>query len=406
MRRRSVLLLLTALGCHHDAEPINEPPSAETLGPCTLASVADPADIDRAYQAWKDDLVTAEGAGGFRRVRRPDTPDGIVDSTVSEGIAYGMLIAVYLDDQPLFDDLWQYAQLWVDHHGLMKWYVDPTGTTACPGEDPALTCGAATDSDEDMAWALLLADAKWGGQGSLPESYLAYAKRQIDAIYQFEVDALESVLKPGDTWGGYAQTNPSYFAPAYYRVFGEVTGNVDGWQAVIDSSYTIIENALDEARGNEHNGLVPAWCSYDGTPNPPAPNPDQLPDDNWQYDSARIPFRIGQDYCYNDEPRAKAYLDKINAFYVGIGAGAIVDGYALDGTPQPDESSSDPSKSAVFIGCAGAGAMADGAHQSFIDETYTRVAGLDLLTRSRYYQRSWTVLTLLMMSGRLTSPFE
>lgn len=394
------------LGCAppSDGEPAGEP---ARLGECTLASNVDEADLEAAFEAWKDDLVTAEGAGGFRRVRRPDTPDGLPDSTVSEGIAYGMLIAVYMDDQALFDDLWQYSQLWVDRHGLMQWYVDPEGTEACPGLDPALACGAATDSDEDIAWALLMAERHWGGQGSLDEPYGVLARRQIEAVFQWEVDHSWSVLKPGDTWGGYAQTNPSYFAPAYYRVFGEVTDNVEGWQAVIDTSYQIIENSLNETNGNADNGLVPAWCDFEGTPRPPTPNdPTQLPDDNWQYDSARIPFRIGQDWCDHAEPRAKAYLDRINAFYAEIGADGIVDGYALDGTPRPDERSADPQRSAVFIGCAGVGAMADGEHQEFVDRAYERVAGLDLLTRSRYYQRSWTVLSLLMMSGRITTRFE
>ena len=30
------------------------------------------------------------------------------NSTVSEGIGYGMLLAVYMNDQTLFDGLWKY----------------------------------------------------------------------------------------------------------------------------------------------------------------------------------------------------------------------------------------------------------------------------------------------------------
>ncbi|MEM7154561.1 MAG: glycosyl hydrolase family 8 [Myxococcota bacterium] len=395
--------LLAALGCapgdSTDLEPAEE---IEQLGPCTLATNITDQQVEDAYAIWLEDIVTEEGAGGFRRTRRPDTPDGLPNSTVSEGVAYGMMMAVIMDDQPLFDDLWQYSQLWLDNHGLMMWYIDPTGTEACPGLDPELTCGAATDSDEDIAWALLMAEKKWGGQGSLDETYGVLARRQIETVFQWEVDHGWSVLKPGDGWGGYAQTNPSYFAPSYYRVFGEVTDNVEGWQAVIDTSYEIIENSLNEDNGNTDNGLVPAWCDFDGVPRPPTPNdPTQLPDDNWQYDSARIPFRIGQDWCYNEEPRAKAYLDKINAFYTSIGADDIVDGYALDGTPRPDERSDEPTKSAVFLGCAGVGAMADAENQEFIDRAAERVAGLDLTTRSRYYQRSWTAMSLMMMSGRM-----
>jgi endo-1,4-beta-D-glucanase Y len=399
MRAPALASLCAILAC---APAEAGPAEVERLGPCALASAAEEGDLEAAFAIWRDDLVVSEGAGGFRRVRRPDTPDGLPDSTVSEGIAYGLLIAVAMDDQALFDDLWRYEQLWLDQHGLMQWYIDPTGTEACPDREG--TCGASTDADQDMAWALLLAAEKWG-RGALDEPYLDVARTQIDAIFRAEIEDGFAVVRPGDTWGGYLQTNPSYFSPAYYRVFGEVTGNVDGWQAVIDSSYTIIENSLSAANGNADNGLVPAWCDYEGTPTPPeAPGPGQLPDDNWQYDAARIPHRIGQDWCWFEEPRARAYLDKINAFYAAIGPDAIVDGYALDGTPRPDERSEEPTKSAVFIGCAGVGAMADPAGQAFLDRAYERVAGLDLLTRSRYYQRSWTVLSLLMMSGRMRPP--
>ena len=84
------------------------------------------------------------GASGFLRTRRPDTPDGQPNSTVSEGIAYGVMIAAMFDDQPLFDAFYQYALRWSNDCGLMSWYIAPDGSRA-------LGNGAATDADEDMA---------------------------------------------------------------------------------------------------------------------------------------------------------------------------------------------------------------------------------------------------------------
>ncbi len=72
---------------------------------------ATPADAWRAFEAWRSEIVTADGARGFLRARRPDTPDGVANSTVSEGIAYGLIIAVLCDQQALFDDFYRYA-LW------------------------------------------------------------------------------------------------------------------------------------------------------------------------------------------------------------------------------------------------------------------------------------------------------
>lgn len=255
-----------------------------------------------------------------------------------------------------------------------------------------------------MAWALVMASARWGGQGTLDDTYESYARQQIDLILLHEVDRVLhrdspdeelreiSVLRPGPGWGGYDNTNISYMAPAYYRVFGEFTGQVEEWEALVDSTYGAIDNALNPANGNEQNGLVPGWSDYVGSP---------LSDDgHFQYDAIRTPARVGLDYCLYGEPRAKAYLEKINGFFTSIGVDNLVDGYDLDGTPRPDANSAEPQMSAVFVGCAGVGARASAENQAFVDRAYERVAGLDLLTRSEYYQRSWTVLSMLMMGGK------
>jgi hypothetical protein len=340
-------------------------------------------DVRRAYDAWKATLLVSEGAGGHLRVRRPNSSGAQVDSTVSEGIAYGMLMAVYMDDQPTFDELWKYSQLWLDPSGLMNWYINAEGTAP-------LGYGAATDSDEDMAFALVMADRQWGGSGSLDAPYLDLALRQIDLVWRYEVEAgTPPVLKPGDQWGGATLTNPSYFAPAFYRVFAEVSGN-SGWLEVVDSCYDILEASLNADSGNQDNGLVPAWCTAAGVP---THNPQ-----HFQYDSCRTPFRIGQDYCWFGEPRALAYLAKITGFYAGIGVVNLIDGYDLDGTPHP-EFSVDGSRAAAFVGPAGVGAMHDAAHQAFLDQAYADVATGDLIIGSIYYNTSWTVLSVLMLDG-------
>ncbi|HET9954772.1 MAG TPA: glycosyl hydrolase family 8 [Polyangiaceae bacterium] len=354
---------------------------------------ANAADARAAFERFRDEIVTSEGAGGFLRTRRPDTPDGVVNSTVSEGIAYGMIIAVMFDDQALFDGLYGYAMTWFNENGLMDWYIAPDGSKR-------LGVGGATDSDEDMAWALVMAHRQWGGRGALSETYLSHAKRQIDRVYELEVDhdRWPDMLIPGDDWRGQCVFNPSYFAPHQYRVFGEVSGNVQGWQRVIDRGYEIIENSLNDREGNRDNGLVPAWCDAEGNPVEAFPGAMQ----NYQYDSARTPFRLGQDFAYHAEPRARAYLQRISTFFANIGADRIVDGYTLRGEAAPDPKAIRPNPgSAVFVGCAAVGAMHDPRFASLVDGAYARVQRGDLLARSRYYNHCWTVMSLLMMTGNL-----
>ena len=124
-----------------------------------------------------------------------------------------------------------------------------------------------------------------------------------------------------------------------------------------------------------------------------------------QLDSCRTPFRVALDYCWNAEPRALAYLQKINGFYAGIGAAAMVDGYDLNGTPHPEFVTTGGPRAASFVGPAGVGAMATGAtHATLRDHAYASVATLMQLAGSTYYQTSWTALTLQMMTGLMPVP--
>lgn len=344
------------------------------------------ADAQASYQKWKTDLLTADGAGGFLRVRRPNSGTQ-VNSSNSEGIAYGMEIAVYMDDQPTFDKLWQYEQIHRGANGLMEWEISPTGSV--------LGSGAASDGDEDMAFALAMADKKWGGQGSLSDTYLNHAKKLIDLIWEHEIDhARNDVLMPGDQFEDGSVINISYFAPAYYRIFGQVTGKTADWERSVKSSYDALEAALNAANKNLTNGLVPAWSTPAGVPMAPPSSDHPI---HHQLDSCRTPFRLAQDYCWFGEPRALAYLKKINAFHASVGALNLVEGYNLDGSPYPGATL----HLAAFVGGAGVGAMATPEHAKVRDEAYTALAGWQsLLGGSLYYNQSWSMLSLLMMSGK------
>ena len=58
---------------------------------CIYPSSAHSADAQATYATWKSNLVTTDGAGGFQRVLRPDNENNATNTTVSEGIGYGMI---------------------------------------------------------------------------------------------------------------------------------------------------------------------------------------------------------------------------------------------------------------------------------------------------------------------------
>ena len=348
------------------------------------ASVYNNQDIINAYDKWYADCITSYGAGGYLRILRPNDSGLQIDSTVSEGIGYAMVIAVYMNDQNLFDNIWKYEQLHTDTNGLMNWYIDASGATDG-------TSGA-TDADEDMAWGLLMASKQWGGSGTLGSTYLSLAVAQINRIYTTETSG--QTIIGGDT---FTPINPSYFDPAYYREFEKATGQT-GWTTVAANCYTVLNNNLNQGYGNATNGLDSAWCTSAGvstnTNNPPY---------NYQYDACRTPFRIAEDYVWFGTTSAQTYLGLTSAFFSAIGATAIVDGYQLNGTPAPQLPTltlfqNPGTQSAAFVGPAGVGGMVSRTYQSYIDNTYADLVGSKLLVGGTYYNESWTVMSLLMLS--------
>lgn len=370
------------------SETANFPfPQNRSVGVCALPAINRNSDVMAAFEKWKTATVTSEGANGDLRVKRlASDPKLELGSTVSEGIAYGMLIAVYMNEQVMFDGFWRYSQQWLDEHGLMHWYINAAGT------EP-LGTGAASDADEDIAFALIMADRQWGGSGSLDDTYINLAKVQIDRVWEHEV--LDGkLLKAGDTWGGWGDVNVSYFAPSYYRTFAQVSGNA-GWLDVVQTTYDTLANSLREENGNSQNGLVPAWCTSDGEPNNNVWQDGSAPT-HYQYDSCRTPFRIGLDYCFFSEERALEYVTKTTGFFANVGAANIVDGYELDGTPRPEFGNG---QSAAFVGPATVGGMYSAENAQFIQDGYDQVKRLDLVVGGEYYDLSWTVISLLAMTG-------
>ena len=310
----------------------------------------------------------------------------MASGTVSEGIAYGMLIAVYFDDKALFDGLYKYWTSKVATNGLMTWCI-PAGGGSCSASG-----GTATDADEDAAFAMLMASKQWTSGG-----YSGTATTLINAV--MSTDMSGTYIKAGSNYSASQITNPSYFAPAFYRAFGS------SWNGLADNSYTLLNAALQ----GRSNGLVAAWCTG-GSCNAPASN-GGADDMNYQYDSHRIPWRIGLDYCWNGTAAAKTYLDKIVGFFAGkasTGVGRVFDIYELTGM----ETSNAAVNSGSAIGTAAAGAMGT-TQTAFMQDGWQLV--IDLLNRGEigdrlatsmsvksgysYFNATVGLLMLLTMSG-------
>jgi endo-1,4-beta-D-glucanase Y len=353
-----------------------------------------------AYNQWKSTFVSGN------RVIRPEKQN----DTISEGIAYGMLIAVNMNDQDLFDGLYGF---WKDHPvpttSLMTSCVPggPPDGGAVTGPPCVSSGGSATGADEDAAYALLMGDKAWGG------TYKADALTMITDIWANDIDSAGTKLPKGGSGYGSptsAVTSPSYFAPAFYRAFAAVDGAHD-WAGVIAAVYNVIGGAIAGS-----NGLIPAWCGSSCTV---AASIGSATDGDYQYDSHRIPMRIGLDYCFHSTDEAKAYTKKTTAFFALMaqnGTGFLMDMFTSSGGAVYGSGTN----SASMLGTAAVGAMASG-NQAFLNDAYQAV--FDLLTRGTmapsiyvasgygesgspspqpthgYYNATVGMLTLLIMTG-------
>jgi endo-1,4-beta-D-glucanase Y len=322
---------------------------------CTYPTTCSDNDAAMGWAAYKTALVVADGSGdGSMRVQR-DAGNG--NDTVSESISYGMLFAVTMNDKATFDNLWKYEQKHLDTHGLMNWHINSNGTTASGG------LNSATDADEDMAFALLLADKQWGG-------YTTVAKNMIGTVSTNDFGT-DGTVKGGDT---YVAVDPSYLAPAFYRAFGVYTGDAR-WTTILAKTYSILSMVADGT-----TGLVPDWSS------------GRTGAGNYTYDATRTPFRIALDACWNNDPGAVAFSQKIGGFFAGITAANIKDGYNLNGTAIGTYHNSS------FVGPAGAAGMA-AKQAKLVDDAYAFVAADARGTMTNYYDRSWALFSTLLMTG-------
>jgi endo-1,4-beta-D-glucanase Y len=317
-------------------------------------------DMAMGWAAYKTALIVADGSDGSMRVIRPE--DG--NDTVSEGISYGMLFAVYMNDKATFDALWKYEQKHLNTHGLMHWRISALGTTT--GNN------SATDADEDIAFALVMADKQWGG-------YTTTATNMLNTVAMWDFGT-DGTIKGGDF---YVAVNPSYIAPAFYRVFATYVSDATQrarWTTILDKNYEILAMVQ-----NTTNGLVPDWSAG------PATNT------SYGYDATRTPYRVALDACWSNDPRAKAFSEKIGGFFAGIGAANIVDGYSVS-----SGMATSANKNSAFVGPAGAAGMASNQPQ-LVADAYMRVAADARAASESYYNRSWALFTVLLMTGNFVN---
>lgn len=313
--------------------------------------------VQKIYNSWKNTYVLNLGGGMCRVINPQDN-----NVTVSEGIGYGLLFSVAMKDKETFDNLHNYMKLYLNSNGLMSWKVDSNGNI--------IGKGSATDADEDMAYAFLLAYSTWKDV-----TYLDEGKRIIQLIAKHEINS-EYLVLPGDSWGDNYNLNPSYIAPMYYNKFAEVSDK-NYWNKVLERNNKFLSSIM-----NKNTGLFPDWVNYKGTTND---------NDVYGYDAVRVPIRLLQFYNKTKDKEALIILQREYNFISGIGANKLVAGYSLSGVPLVDYINS------AYLSSFSAICFVDN-HTNLSKSVLQKL----ILTQSNdYYGSSLKLWTMLILNGKI-----
>lgn len=256
--------------------------------------------------------------------------------TTSEGQSYALLRAVWMDDKETFDRVlkWTNNNLGKRDDDLFawKWGKRANGEWDVIREEGGIN--SASDADQDIALALIFANKRWS-----QNHYLKQAKEILNDIWEEEVVVIYG--RPYLLAGNWAKDdksytiNPSYFMFYAYPIFAEVDPTHD-WMALKATSYEVLEKATTASIEQRTSGnLPPDWISIDPITLRVVPSRHQDKKTDFADDAFRIPWRVGLDWAWHQDERARNYLltslDPLTKEWQE--RGILYSSYTHDGTP-------------------------------------------------------------------------
>lgn len=194
--------------------------------------------------------------------------------TISEGQSYALLKAFWMNEPKTFNGIWQWTKINMmrSHDHLLGWkWSDGAPDWFGRNTQPRgiIEAENATDADQDIAYALLLAGQKWK-RPDYTQDGLAMAQdiwrlnvQQVNGRYY-----LLSGTWEGFREGGRLTLNPSYFAPYVYQTFALYDKeHAAGWKQLASDIY----DTLEACTRLTQPGLPPNWCAIETEPQTTTP---------------------------------------------------------------------------------------------------------------------------------------
>ena len=248
----------------------------------------------------------------------------------TEGMSYGLMIAVQFDRKDIFDRLWRWGKKYMQHQeGPLKGYF----AWSCKTDGTRNAQGPASDGELYYVTSLIFASNRWGNSTGI--NYLAEAQIILDcSMLKIGMERVAPLINlehqlitfTPDPFGG-RFTDPSYHVPAFYEVWARWAedGRSEFWRACARKSREYLHKSIHPV-----TGLNPDYNNYDGT----LLGSKRVIGDAFRFDSWRVPMNIALDYSWAcaDRKWQQEYGNKIQNFFYSQGIDSFVDQYNVDGT--------------------------------------------------------------------------
>lgn len=248
----------------------------------------------------------------------------------TEGMSYGMMVAVQLDKKEVFDRIWRFSKTYLQHQtgprkGYFAWSFNPkTMKQNSPG--------SASDGELYYVTSLLFAANKWGNDTGI--NYYKEARKILDAMWEKDgtgniyhlINLKHKQISFVPEGKSYHWTDPSYHLPAFYEIWATYAkdGHDDFYRACADTSRVFLHRATHPV-----TGLNSDYTEFSGKPHP---TPWMPP--GFRYDSWRVPMNIAMDYVWygKDKSWQEGYAKRFQNFLRSKGLDTYEDQFNLDGS--------------------------------------------------------------------------
>lgn len=304
-----------------------------TYSPRSTSSVST-AVVKDHYKIWKKAYLLGNKQQEFVKTNNKNSKD----QTLSEAQGYGMLITVMaaqqgFGSQKTFNQLTRY---YVRHqissdNPLMAWRQNHKGIAMTSTKEEKTS---ATDGDLDIAYALILADERWGSKGEI--KYNRLAKKLLTTIKKKEINPTTKLPKVGDWATGPKSATvvrTSDLMTAYFRKFASYT-NDGSWTKVAQNSQIVLKKLSDQ----QETGLMADFVTVTGsklkTGKIGAKEVASEHDNQYGFNACRVPWRVAYDYQIYHSQSSKQIARKMCRFFADQKQITAI--YKLNGDPVED----------------------------------------------------------------------